>query len=202
MQEIISKISTIEHGFKPIEFEAKKLFNSNSIENSMALANELLENDIHQVRCLAVFLLGYAASKDVNALQVLKTKISTDKSWQVQEILAKSFDRFCQDTGYENSLPGIKNWLNDPNPNVCRAVTEGLRIWTNRPFFRTNPEIAIRLISQHKSCDSEYLRKSVGNSLRDISRKHEELIDRELSTWDITDKRIHFTYKLVMKNRK
>jgi len=88
------------------------------------------------------------------------------------------------------------------HPNVCRAVTEGLRIWTGRPFFRTNPNIAINLISQHKSSDSEYLRKSVGNSLRDISKKNRNLIDKEISTWDLNDKRISFTYKLVMKNRK
>jgi len=46
------------------------------------------------------------------------------------------------------------------------------------------------------------LRKSVGNSLRDISKKHKELIDNELSTWDLLDKRINFVYKLVKKIEK
>lgn len=36
--------------------------------------------------------------------------------------------------------------------------------------FRDNPKIAIELISEHKSDDSEYLRKSVGNALRDIGK--------------------------------
>lgn len=199
MKEIIERLSKIENGFKPIEFEAKKIFVLKSISDSMKLAIELIENDFYQVRSLAVFLLGYISSKDSAALQVLRTSVSNDKSWQVQEILAKSFDQYCMATGYEKSLPVIKDWLYDKNPNVCRAVTEGLRIWTGRPFFKTYPQIAIQLISQLKANESEYLRKSVGNSLRDISKKYKELVDKEVLTWDLSNKLIHFTYKFVTK---
>ena len=199
MKEIIERLSKIENGFKPIECEANKLFVSNSIAESMKLAVGLLENELYQVRSLAVFLLGFISSKDSAALHILRTEVSNDTSWQVQEILAKSFDQYCKDTGYEQSLPVITEWLNDKNPTVCRAVTEGLRIWTGRPFFKTNPQIAIQLISQHKAHQSEYLRKSVGNSLRDISKKHKELVAKETATWDLSNKLIHFTYKYVTK---
>ncbi len=201
MKDIIERLSEVENGFKPIEFEAKKIFDSNSSSDSMKLAIELIDNAIYQVRSLAVFLLGYLSSKDTAALHILRTKVSNDISWQVQEILAKSFDQYCMDTGYEKSLPVIKDWLSDKNPNVCRAVTEGLRIWTSRPYFKTNPKVAVELISQHKANESEYLRKSVGNSLRDISKKHKELIENELSTWDLSDKKILFTYKFITKNK-
>ena len=199
MQEIIEQLSKIENGFKPIELEAKKIFVSNSISDSKTIAIGLLNNDFYQVRSLGVFLIGFISSKDLTSLQILKTKVSEDKSWQVQEILAKSFDQYCRDNGYEESLPIIKDWLNDKNPNVCRAVTEGLRIWTGRPFFKTNPQEAIQLISQHKAHESEYLRKSVGNSLRDISKKYKELVEKEISTWDLSNKLIHFTYRYVTK---
>jgi len=201
MQEIIERISKIENGFKAIELEAKNIFVSNPITDSEKLAIDLLDNELYQVRSLAVFLLGYISSKDIAVLKILRTIVSNDKSWQVQEILAKSFDQYCRDTGYEKSIPVIKDWLSDKNPNVCRAVTEGLRIWTGRPFFKTNPQVAIQLISQHKSHESEYLRKSVGNSLRDISKKHKHLVDEEISTWDLSDKKIHFTYKYVTKGK-
>ena len=201
MKEVIERLSKIENGFKPIEFEANNIFVSNSISESMKLAVGLIDNELYQVRSLAVFLLGYISSKDLAALQILKTKVSNDKSWQVQEILAKSFDQYCKDTGYEKSLTVIEDWLSDKNPNVCRAVTEGLRIWTGRPFFKTNPQVAIQLISQHKANESEYLRKSVGNSLRDISKKHKELVEKEVSTWDLSNKLIHFTYKFVVKTK-
>jgi len=201
MQGIIERLSKIEHGFKPMEIEAQKILAVKTINDSLHLAIELLEYDLYQVRCLAVFLLGYISSKDAEALQILRNNVSWDKSWQVQEILAKAFDQYCMDRTYEKSLPDIKDWLHDINPNVCRAVTEGLRIWTTRPYFKDNPQLAIQLISQHKANESEYLRKSVGNSLRDISKKHTELIEKETSTWDLSNKRINFTYKLVTKQK-
>ena len=102
--------------------------------------------------------------------------MSQDNDWRVQEILAKAFDRFCADIGYEKALPVIKEWLADSNPNVRRAVTEGLRIWTGRSYFREHPEVAIQLLSQFRNDESEYVRKSVGNALRDISKKHMDLV--------------------------
>jgi len=86
----------------------------------------------------------------------------------------------------------------DKNPNIKRAVIEGLRIWTNRPYFKDNPTTAIQLISEHKSDDSEYLRKSVGNALRDIFKKHADKVLEEISTWDLTNNKTAFTYKLVI----
>ncbi len=202
MQKIIDLISKVENGFKPIEFEAKKIAASVSVPEVKIITLDLLKHKNYQVRSLAVFLLGYIAPEDDLAMRLLRTQVGTDKSWQVHEIVAKSFDFYCNECGYENSLPVINDWLNDKNANVNRAVTEGLRIWTSRPFFKNFPEIAINLISQHKANESEYLRKSVGNSLRDISKKHKELVDEELLSWDTSDKKINFTYKLVVKNRK
>jgi 3-methyladenine DNA glycosylase AlkC len=200
-QEIKERLLKTEHGFKPMEIEAKKLFDSNRKEENMKTAIGLLEDEHYQIRSVGVFLLGYLSPTNVSALQILRSKVSYDQSWQVQEILAKAFDQYCRDNGYEKSIPVISDWLGDQNPNVCRAVTEGLRIWTGRPYFNSNPEMAIRLISQHKAHDNEYLRKSVGNSLRDISKKHSELIKKELSTWDLSNKKILFTYKLVVKSK-
>ena len=109
------------------------------------------------------------------------------------------FDEVCKYRGYEASLPLIEEWLNDDNPNVIRAVTEGLRIWTTRPFFKENPSIAIALIGKHKAHESKYLRKSVGNALRDISKEHAELIRDEVQRWELSNPRILFTYKLAAK---
>ena len=114
-------------------------------------------------------------------------------------MLAMAFDEVCKYRGYEASLPLIEEWLNDDNPNVIRAVTEGLRIWTTRPFFKENPSIAIALIGKHKAHESKYLRKSVGNALRDICKEHAELIRDEVQRWELSNPRILFTYKLAAK---
>lgn len=98
-------------------------------------------------------------------------------------------------------MPDITRWLGGSDANVKRGVIEGLRVWTSRPYFKNNPGIAITLISRHKSDDSEYLRKSVGNALRDIRKKFPQLVQVEIDSWDITDPRTAFTLKPVIKGK-
>ena len=104
-----------------------------------------------------------------------------------------------QKIGYEKALPVIDEWLKNTNPNTRRAVTEGLRIWTSRPYFKDNPDEAIKRIATLKEDSSEYVRKSVGNALRDISKKFSELIKEELDSWDVKSKEIQKVYKLASK---
>ena len=46
---------------------------------------------------------------------------------------------------------------------------------------------------------SDYVRKSVGNALRDISKKFPELIEAELNNWNLESKEINQVYKLASK---
>ncbi len=197
MKELIENIRKIEHGFKHI-IEAGNLILNDKTQNHFDLANEFLIHDSYQIRMLAVYLFGQLSTNNPQALKILKTKAGDDDNWRVQEMLAKAFDYYCSKTGYDKSLPIIKQWLSDTNPNIKRAVIEGLRIWTSRPYFKDNPKIAIGLISEQRNNDSEYLRKSIGNSLRDISKKHQQLVDEEISNWKV-DKNIEFTIKLIKK---
>lgn len=183
VDNILSRILEVEHGFQHILNGADEILSAYSKEKCFEVALTLFEHEAYQARMLATTLLGRLATEDNSALRFLKERISTDENWRVQEMLAKAFDEVCKHRGYEASLPLIEEWLNDNNPNVIRAVTEGLRIWTSRPFFKENPAVAITLISKHKTHESEYLRKSVGNALRDISKKHAELIRQEVEQW-------------------
>lgn len=199
INEILNNILHVEHGFQHIIDGADEIFSANSKEQCFEVALELFRNDAYQARMLATTILGRLAIEDNDALRFLKEQVSTDKNWRVQEMLAKAFDEICKNRGYEKCFCLIENWLDDDNPNVVRAVTEGLRIWTSRPFFKENPSLAIALIAKHKAHESEYLRKSVGNALRDISKKHAELIRNEVQQWDLSNPQILFTYKLAAK---
>ena len=199
INEILNNILHVEHGFQHIIDGADEIFSANSKEQCFEVALELFRNDAYQARMLATTILGRLAIEDNDALRFLKEQVSTDKNWRVQEMLAKAFDEICKNRGYEKCFCLIENWLDDDNPNVVRAVTEGLRIWTSRPFFKENPSLAIALIAKHKADESEYLRKSVGNALRDISKKHSELIRNEVQQWDLSNPQILFTYKLAEK---
>ncbi len=199
IDSILSKILPIEHGFQHILDGADEIFSTYSKEQCFELALSLFEHEAYQARMLATTILGRLATTNEEALCFLKEQVSIDENWRVQEMLAKAFDEICKHRGYEASLPLIKEWINDSNPNVIRAVTEGLRIWTSRPYFKENPTVAIALIAKHKGHESEYLRKSVGNALRDISKKHAELIRQEVQQWDLSNSRIMSTYKLATK---
>jgi len=196
---LIRRVQKTQHGFLDIQKASEEVFASHSAAETLSLAKELFASDVHQARVLATFLFGKFAAKSKESLMFLRKHVSQDKDWRVQETLAKAFDQYCKDNDYEKSLPVIVGWLADANPNVRRAVTEGLRIWTGRDYFREHPEVAIKLLSQLKADESEYVRKSAGNALRDISRKNTDLIQRELQSWDVSDKYIQQTYKLAAK---
>lgn len=198
--DLIEKMITIKHGFKEIEAASNLIVDHHAVKDCFIMAKEYYLSGHYQVRSLAVFICGAISSKMPEALLFLKEEVSLDESWQAQEILAKGFDRFCHDVGYKTALPTIEEWLNDSNPNVRRAVTEGLRIWTGRDYFRQNPDLAIKLLSNLRNDPSETVRKSVGNALKDISKKHEELVRSELATWNLSQKSENQVYKLASKH--
>ena len=192
------EFSLIENGFKEEEKRALADYLSNDNAYTKELAFLAFKSNIYQVRMYSVFLFGYLSSYE-EILIFMRDEVSKDDNWRVQEVLAKAFDEFCKQTGYEKSLPVIDEWLQNTNPNVRRAVTEGLRIWTSRPYFNDNPDEAIKRIATLKEDSSEYVRKSVGNALRDISKKFPELIKEELGSWDVKSKEIQQVYKLASK---
>jgi len=199
VSSLIQRIQKTRHGFTDIQKAAEEVFAGHNRPETLSLAKELFASEVPQARMLATFLFGKLAAKSKQSFVFLRKGVSLDKDWRVQEILAQAFDQYCKDNGYEKSLPVIKDWLVDANPNVRRAVTEGLRIWTTRDYFREHPDVAIYLLSQLRADESEYVRKSVGNALRDISRKHKDLVRKELQHWDISNKHTQQTGKLAGK---
>ena len=177
--------------------EAEKIFNENSLENCWNIAMEYYGNELYYIQMLAVYIIGLIGNK--KALNFLKNTVSKNPLWQVQEFLAMAFDLYCKKNGYENSLEIINEWLNNKNSNIRRAVTEGLRIWTKKPYFEDNPQMAINILSKFKTDESEYVRKSVGNALKDISKIYPELVKKEIGKWKLDTKEIKQVYNLANK---
>ena len=192
------EFSAIERGFLHEQRRARSDYGSFDREQALRVAYLAYRSEVYQVRMYAAFLLGHL-SQDPQVLAFLRDEVSEDSNWRVQEVLAKAVDESCAVKGYEEALPVIDEWLSDPRPNVRRAVTEGLRIWTNRPYFREHPGRAIARLSRLRSDTSEYVRKSVGNALRDISKKHPELVAAELETWNLETKEVSQVYRLASK---
>ena len=198
IKSLEQEFSLIKNGFKEEEKRALPDYKNNDRDYSKKLSFLSYESKVYQVRIYGVFLFGYLSS-DSDILTFMRDEVSKDDNWRVQEVLAKAFDEYCKNEGYENAIPVIDEWLGSDNPNTRRALTEGLRIWTSRPYFRENPQEAIKRLAVLKEDASEYVRKSVGNALRDISRKFPELISEELKKWKLETKEIKQVYKLASK---
>lgn len=199
IETLIKRVQKVKHGFADIKLASDQVIKKEKPTAALDLAKDLLESPVYQARMLATFLLGRLGSQSPDSLKLLRQRVSRDPDWRVQEILAQAFDQICKDLGYEEALPLIREWLHDDNPSVRRAVSEGLRIWTARSYFRDHPEAAIRLLSALRADESEYVRKSVGSALRDISRKHKSMVNAELKGWDLSDKKIQKTHELASK---
>ena len=202
MQDYIKRLeaefSLIEKGFKEEEKRAQADYASQDSDYIKRLAMQAYQSEAYQVRMYAVFLMGYLSQQE-DILNYLREQVCLDPNWRVQEVLAKAFDHYCKTTGYQAALPVIDDWLGHSQSNTRRAVTEGLRIWTSRPYFKDHPQEAIRRIACLKRDPSDYVRKSVGNALRDISRKFPDLIQAELATWTLDSKDIQQVHKLASK---
>jgi 3-methyladenine DNA glycosylase AlkC len=186
-------------GFKVKEFLAEEFSHNNSVSVCLKEAKELYRSGEYQIKMFAVFVFGNISDKSPAALDFLQNIVSKDANWRIQEVLAMSFALYYQKKGYAHALPVLQNWLQSENPNLRRAVTEGLRPWTKFDHFKENPREAITLLSKYKEDESEYVRKSVGNALKDIGKKYKELLLDEVGQWDLANKKIMQTHKHAMR---
>lgn len=193
--QYLAEIIPEKDSLKLVKNEAENYYKSHSLDDCFDMGIKLYQSDNFQIQEVGVFLLGYSAHHNASALSFLKNTVSRHESWKVQEILAMAFDNHCKIIGYEAALPLIEEWLNSDCANVRRAVSEGLRVWTSRPYFKDNPQTAVRLLSALKTDESDYVRKSAGNALRDISKKYPGLISEELNSWDLSSKKIRQVHK-------
>lgn len=202
MEEYIKYLAQLipeKDSLKIVKTEAAKYYKEHTPQECYDIFPALYRSNNFQIQEVGVFLAGYVADIYPDALEFLRNTVSQHESWKVQEILAMAFDIYCAGIGYEKALPVIRDWFTDERANVRRAASEGLRVWTSRPYFKEHPEVAIGLLASHKEDESEYVRKSAGNSLRDISKKHADLVAAELSTWDLSSKRVIQVHKLAGK---
>ncbi len=176
-EALVERVKRTQHGFTDILRAATEI--AATTDDIRALADRLYACEAYQARSGGVYLWGMQAARRANTCAPCAETVSRDPSWQVQEILAQAFDQYYGNAGYQVASSVLVDWLADPHANVRRAVTEGLRIWTARAHFSEHPEEAIQLLAALKADESEYVRKSVGNALRDISRKYPILCGRK-----------------------
>lgn len=95
----------------------------------------------------------------------------------------------------ERTLARLREWAEDPSPDVRRLVSEGTRPrlpWAPRlRRFQLDPTPVLGLLELLKDDPSLYVRRSVANNLNDIGKDHPDLLVDTCRRWleDATEER-------------
>lgn len=135
IKSLEQEFSLIKNGFKEEEKRALVDYKNNDRDYIRKLAFLSYESSVYQVRMYGIFRFWYLSS-DSDILTLMRDEVSKDDNWRIQEILAKAFNEYCRNTGYKSAIPVIDEWLRYDNSNTRRVVTERLRRWTSRPYFK------------------------------------------------------------------
>jgi 3-methyladenine DNA glycosylase AlkC len=88
---------------------------------------------------------------------------------------------------YPQTMGQLRQWASDPDEHVRLLVSEGTRPrlpWAARlPAFVADPTPVVELLEELKDDTSEYVRRSVGNNLNDISRDNPQVALHVAAKW-------------------
>jgi 3-methyladenine DNA glycosylase AlkC len=167
---------------------------------SFELAQRLFPNpDVHGAMA-ATLLAGHVSYLLPDALNFLRNTVSKHNDVRVQDCLARAFDHFCLNRGYERALVTMEDWAKDPNENVRRAVVEAPRPWTGKDYFKANPKVALAFVASMKADASGTVRFSVGRALAEMGADFPDLLMAELKTWNLHHPPVKHTYMFASKN--
>lgn len=114
-------------------------------------------------------LLAEARANPQAAFPAIR-ELAASEQWQTREVAATAL----VEIGKHHQVAVLRQarlWARDRNGNVRRAASEGLR-----GIVKVDPE-SVRPVLESLNADSDlYVRKSVGNVLRNASGKHAEFV--------------------------
>jgi len=88
---------------------------------------------------------------------------------------------------YEFTMRIISDWAMSPNFHLRRAASEGIRPrlpWASKlQCFIDDPKPVLAILEMLRSDSSDFVRKSVGNNLNDISKNWPDLVIETLERW-------------------
>jgi 3-methyladenine DNA glycosylase AlkC len=168
--------------------------------SALELAQRLMPNpDVHGAMA-ATLIAGHVSYLLPEALQLLRTQSASNADIRVQECLARGFDHYCLNKGYERALPVMEEWAKDANENVRRAVVEAPRPWAKKEYFAANPKVAFSFLASMNADASGAVRFSVGRALSEMGEEFPELLLAELKTWNLQNTSVKNTYMFASKN--
>lgn len=107
----------------------------------------------------------------------------------------------------DRMMEECNRWASHPNEHVRRLASEGSRPrlpWgQDVPWIKKNPAAVLPILEKLKNDPSEYVRRSVANSLNDISKTHPQLVMEVANRWkgqsSATDKLLKHALRGLLK---
>ncbi|MFX0124986.1 MAG: DNA alkylation repair protein [Candidatus Hodarchaeota archaeon] len=146
------------------------------IDYCTEIFNYAESKDDNYLRNFALILLAKSSTLSIEALEKglkhIKTNYANHLNWEMREISAYTIREGLR-VFPEVTIAILKEWLNNnPNANVRRLVAESLRPMADIKWLR-DPEkndSILDILIKLKADESEYVRKSVGNNIKDLSK--------------------------------
>jgi 3-methyladenine DNA glycosylase AlkC len=107
----------------------------------------------------------------------------------------------------ERMLDVCNRWAEHENEHIRRLASEGSRPrlpWgQDVPWIKKNPAVVVPILEKLKNDPSDYVRRSVANSLNDISKTHPQLVMEIATRWKgqstATDKLLKHALRGLLK---
>lgn len=135
-------------------------------------------------------------------LESLILSWASDTNWEIQECAVEPIVQ-CIRNYPDITLLKLQNWVNDPNEYIRRLVAESLRPRAGIKWLRDshrNGDV-LQILSSLRYDPSEYVRKSVGNNLKDLTKYMPERIIELAEQW-IKDSKITVIPTLASQTKK
>ncbi|MEX2684857.1 MAG: HEAT repeat domain-containing protein [Candidatus Sigynarchaeota archaeon] len=155
-------------------------------------------------KCIAIFFLAEFTKEGpawFAACEPLILSWASSPDWEIREMALEPLLHAVQRYP-ESILPRCRQWLRSPDENVRRFVAEGLRPRIGTRWLRDPAKNAqvLDILGELRHDPSEYVRKSVGNNLKDLSKYMPGVVLDLAARW-IRDEGIQVTADLASKSK-
>ncbi|MFX0103758.1 MAG: DNA alkylation repair protein [Candidatus Hodarchaeota archaeon] len=132
----------------------------------------------------AIHLAAHVATKDLNAILPDVERWANHDDWEIRENACYPI-RFALKKKKEDTLNLLRSWAVSDNDNIRRAAAESLRPLSDINWLR-DPEkndIVLEILSFMNHDESIYVRKAVGNNLKDLTKYMPAKVLMVLEDW-------------------
>jgi 3-methyladenine DNA glycosylase AlkC len=156
-------------------------------ERSDRVIRALIESPDEKVNAVAISMIVALYKNDTDSMLMwLKKTAALKGTWPREHSCVVLHNLFIRD-GVQSVLKKVYPWLMDSDEGVRRVVTEGIRprlmMVAHIEELKKNPSELKDVFQPLLDDPSEYVRKSVGNGMNDVSKDHPSMLLDWLEEW-------------------